>query len=542
MWYKVRELNSEGFNKSQISRELCIDRSTVRKYLLMNETEFYNWLEHPRCLPLKLQAYYNYTKQQLEAHPCLSASQIEDRLKERFEGLPYVHSKTIYNFVKLIRAKEGIKKKEEHQPREYAKLPETAYGYQAQVDFGEYFMMTKENTRKKVHFFVLVLCRSRYKYVYFQDKPFTSKSTIFAHEQGLAYIGGQPKEIVYDQDRVLIVNENLGDVLLTKEFSSYNQQMDFKTIFCRKSDPESKGKVENVVGFVKKNFLRGRVFESIENLNKSTIGWLERTGNGKEHAGIKKIPYQEWLIEQPFLIPLKPSIIIKEELKRYKVRKDNTINYKSNFYTLPLGSYSNADTWVFLKELEGTIYLYTTGNELLTTHLLSIEKGITIHNTDHKRDKSESISILKSTVLNILPKTEKSIVFIEQIHKDKPRYIRDNLLLIEKKGKEIEPIYLSLAIDFCLENSDYNANRFIQIANHYKKEDEQITTVNYNIPVIKSNKNQQIITVQTSKISIYENIMSNYGKDKTNKTICRSSSANTIAQSSRTVHSSSANR
>ena len=40
MWYKLKELNSNGFNKSQISRELNIHRDMVRSYLQMSEEEF----------------------------------------------------------------------------------------------------------------------------------------------------------------------------------------------------------------------------------------------------------------------------------------------------------------------------------------------------------------------------------------------------------------------------------------------------------------------------------------------------------------------
>ncbi|MEI6823805.1 MAG: IS21 family transposase [Bacteroidota bacterium] len=509
MWYKVKELNSKGLNKSQISRELSLDRSTVRKYLNMNEEDFYQWIEKPRCLPNKLQDYYDFIKKLLEGCSSLSASQIEDRLKENYSEPPLVHSKTVYNFVQKIRRIENIKKTADAQPRRYQKLPELEYGHQAQADFGQYYMLTKDNSRKKVHFMVMVLCRSRYKFVYFQDKPFTSSTTIIAHEKGLQYFGGQPREIVYDQDRVLIVDENLGDILLTREFSSYCKQMDFKPVFCRKSDPESKGKVENVVGFVKKNFLRGRIYSTLNDLNSRALGWLERTGNGKEHAGIKKIPSQEWIIEQPYLKLLRPGITMKEELKKYKVRKDNTISYKSNFYTLPLGTYSNADTWILLEEADDMVYLYTIDNELLTTHLASTEKGSTVSNKDHRRDKSESISVLKESILKMLPGTEKSTVFIERLQKDKPRYLRDNLLIIERKGKEMPSEFLSLALTFCLENNIFNGNQLIEIANHYKTQTEQESKVKYNIPEIKLNNNLQIMTttIQTSKISLYENIM-----------------------------------
>jgi transposase len=231
MWYKVKELQQKGFNKSQISREMGLDRSTVRKYLSLDEEGFHNWIEQIRHLPKKLQLYYVYVKELLETYPFLSSAQVEDRLKERFTDLPEVHSKTVYNFVKSIRKNHQIHKGKEKRYRIYEKLPELDYGQQAQVDFGQYYMQTEGEGRKKVYFFVMVLSRSRQKYVYFQDKPFTSITTVNAHELALSYFNGQPRKIVYDQDRVLIVDENLGDVLLTHEFSAYVKQMDFEAIF-----------------------------------------------------------------------------------------------------------------------------------------------------------------------------------------------------------------------------------------------------------------------------------------------------------------------
>ena len=110
MWYKVQELKNKGLNKSQISREIGIDRATVRKYEQLSEDEFQQWLKNTRKLPKKLRKYYGYVKSLLEAHHYLSASQIEDRLKEDFTDLPEVHSKTVYNFVQNIRSAHDIKK------------------------------------------------------------------------------------------------------------------------------------------------------------------------------------------------------------------------------------------------------------------------------------------------------------------------------------------------------------------------------------------------------------------------------------------------
>lgn len=511
MWYKVKELQSKGLNKTQIGLEVGIHRKTVRKYLTMSEDEFHSWIEQIKNQPKKLNMYYDYVRQLLESHPYLSAAQVEDRLKEEFTELPMVHSKTVFNFVENIRLQHGINKHASKLPRQYEKLAEPDYGIYAQADFGEYHMLTQGSGRKKVYFFCMVLCRSRQKFVYLQTIPFTSASTVQAHEQAFRYFEGQPQKIIYDQDRVLITDENLGDVLLTQEFMSYVQQMDFTPIFCRKSDPESKGKVENVVKYVKNNFLRGRIYLGDDELNQSAIGWLTRTANGKEHAGIKKVPAIEWEQERTLLRPVKGSCILQaqESLPRYKVRKDNTISYKSNFYTLPLGTYKDQNTWVLLKEDHGVVRLYDINQYLLTTHPLCYHRGMTVRNADHLRDKSQSLSQLKESTLQMLPDKEKGSIYIDLIEKDKPRYLRDNLLTLKKHLPEYDPDIILQALDFCLENHVYNTFRFLEIAKYYLQEQIQKTKAMAIIPEVNIKQESDAFNIipGTSKISTYESIL-----------------------------------
>jgi transposase len=112
------------------------------------------------------------------------------------------------------------------------------------VDFGEYNLRDVNGKRVKVWFFVMVLSRSRFKYVWFSEHPFTSELAIGAHEKAFGCFGGIPDEIVYDQDKVFIVDENKGDLILTDGFRAYTKERSFQLHFCRKSDPESKGKIE----------------------------------------------------------------------------------------------------------------------------------------------------------------------------------------------------------------------------------------------------------------------------------------------------------
>jgi len=515
MWYKVKELIDDGFNKSQVSRQLCIDRATVRKYLTISEQDFINQLESGRTLPLKLGMYLKHVKNELIEFPYLSAAQIEDRLKERYADLPKVHSKTVYNFVQMVRGKYGIAKPKGSKERVFEQLPECNYGSQGQVDFGEYNMPTKEGKRVKVYFFTMVLSRSRYKYVYFQNTPFTTATTVYAHHLAFEYFQGIPKEIWYDQDSVFITGENLGDYLLTHEFKAFSDHQPFEVVFCRKADPQSKGKVENVVKYVKNNFVKGRYYENQTALNQSVLAWLMRTANTKVHGSTFKVPAQEWEIEKQHLLPYKEKPEKPEsQFQTYNVRKDNTVAYRSNFYSLPLGTYQGRKTTILLSELCGTLSIYTMSQELITTHMLSLGRGELMRNTDHRRNKSKTIDQKHTEALQLLGGDEKAQLYLDLLHQDKSRYYYDNLRVILERSKTMNEEFIQKSLVYCLENKLYNGYGFCEVAQKYQQEStsknhQEIDESMANNPDII---NQEDLQVQTSDIENYEKLLEQWNK------------------------------
>lgn len=509
MWYKVNELWKKGLNKSQISRECCLDRGTVRRYLSMDEQSFIAWINTPRRMPRKLSLYYKYVRSLLESTPYLSAAQVEDRLKESFPDLPQVDSKTVYNFVRDIRKKYDIPKYKQKQSRQYQKLPEPAFGSEAQVDFGEYNMQTHGGNRVKVYFFVMVLSRSRYKFVYCQPQPFTSQTAIYAHELAFAYFKGIPKSIIYDQDKVFVKSENLGDVLLTDEFRGFCKNYSFESVFCRKADPESKGKVENVVKYVKYNFLQGRKFSNQESLQTDCLAWLKRTGNNKVHGTTRKIPEQQWLIEQKHLLPYsdtpqKPFL----QLPCYKVRKDNTIAYRGNFYSLPLGTYKDRDSQLLLEDKGDLLMLYTSDNELVASHKIPVEKGLLVRNTDHVREKSRTLQQKHELLLHALNNTSKATAYLSDLEKDKPRYYHDNISVMLKAIDKATNATIVRTLDFCHENKVLNGYHFVDVLKHYQKEEEDILSCE-KTHISEGVKSQQTesLTPSVSSINFYEEII-----------------------------------
>jgi len=187
----------------------------------------------------------------------LEKSAVYDYLEEKLGSLPGTE-RSFRNYINYLIETEQLKFN--GNIRIYYPVEELPYGKQLQIDFGEY------RTRKglKLYIFAAVLSASRYKYCALQDRPFTTLDLINHLLDCFEYIGGIPRELVIDQDRVMVVSENLGDIIYTRDFKQFIEEMDLKMYVCRKNDPESKGKIENVIKFLKRNFLRIRDFGNIE--------------------------------------------------------------------------------------------------------------------------------------------------------------------------------------------------------------------------------------------------------------------------------------
>lgn len=458
MWYKIDELKTKFYNNSQISRELKVDRGTVEKYIKLSKEEFDRKVKRESKREKKLDKYYEQIETMLKECSELSASQIADRLEEMNRDYEKVGARTVFNYVQYVRKEAGISKAKGTN-RDYEKVTETPYGLQAQCDFGSIWMQREEGGKIKIYFMALVLSRSRAKYIYYQSKPFTTVDAIKAHNKGFEYYGGCPNEIWYDQDRVFAIDENLGDFKFTEEFRKYIKSEVFEAKFCKKADPQSKGKVENVVKFVKGNFLKGRKFKTIDLLQEQGDRWLARTGNGKEHEGIKLIPIEELEKERPYLkIPNNSYEMPKVDGTSYNLRKDNTVCYRSNYYTVPTGTYQGNKSTVALKEENGVLQIFDKTRCLITTHLVSTQKGKTISKSDHRRDKSTSLNEKIEIVINKLNNDTKCVEYLNELRKRKPRNIHDELNNMLRLSKQYSDRELKEAIHEAMILEIYNSN------------------------------------------------------------------------------------
>jgi len=508
MYYEVHNRHLEGMKVSQIARDLGKDRRTIRKLLAMSEDEYLDFIEKQLYRQRILDPYEDFVIGRLEMCEDASAAQVHDWLKEHFEDFIEVDAKTVFNFVLHIRNKYGIPKSFNH--RDYEKVPELPYGKQTQVDFGQYNMATDERgKRKRIHFICFVLSRSRMKYTVYSELPFTTITAIYAHEKAIEFFGGITEVFVYDQDTLFLVDENKGDLILTEAFRKYAEYRGFKLHFCRKSDPESKGKSENVIKYHKHNFLRGRIFINIDILNGQGFDWLERTGNAKVHSTTKKVPYEEWLIEKEYLKPIVGSFQPEAALDTRDVTKDNTIPYKGNYYRVPRGTYRPPKTTVRIEVTDDKrLIIYNAKDDKIATHPIYQGKGKTIGGSNYQRDLSATIDQMIDELSSQFIDPEQTKEYMLQIRKDKPRYIRDQLQIIKKLTGVFEKEIIQQAISVCIESRIYRATDLESVAKGIKVQQSQEDTIEDPVVIKTINRKAEMIIPDKSNVSDYQSLMS----------------------------------
>ena len=507
MYHEIHKRHREGYKAAQISRDLGLDRRTIRKYLDMSEEEYLDFINRQSHRSRVLAPYEDYVKARLEDCEDASAAQVHDWLKENFKDFIDVNAKTVFNFVLFVRTKHGIPKPFHH--RDYEKVDELPYGKQAQGDFGEYNMTTDEGKRKKIYFFCMVLSRSRYKFYYVLDHPFTTIAVIDAHEKAFWFFGGITEEMVYDQDTLLLISENKGDLILTEAFRKYAEHRGFKLYFCRKSDPQSKGKIENIVKYFKYNFLRGRRYINNGVLNGQSIDWLSRTANVKVHSTTKKIPYEEWIIEKEYLRPITDPFKAEKALDKHDVIKDNTITYKGNFYRVPVGTFKPPRTIVRTEVTDDNrLIIYDADNYKIASHKIYPGNGQIIGGSNYKRDFSAGIDQLMNELSGQFANPDQAMDYFLQIRKENPRYIRDQLQHIKKLVGIYDMDAMNEAMSFCIINKIYRATDLGNVVKIVLAQRVQETTIPESIEIKTINQTAHKIIPNQSDISDYQSLMS----------------------------------
>ena len=428
----------------------------------------------------------------------LSAAQIYDRLKENYPEFNASNS-LVRKYVAKIKEKYNLNKIT--RVREYVAVPELPMGKQAQVDFGEIILKDIDGNNVKLWVFLIVLSHSRYKFGIWQEKPFNAEDFVNAHEKAFKFFDGIPEEIVYDRTKTALIAENDdGTFKLSKPFQKFVDKSHFKPMFSRPYDPENKGKIEAVVKFVKNNFARYRTFKNIDSFNNSFYKWLERTGNGKIHEITKKVPAEVFSLEKQYLATrylTKDTPIIQ-----HRVKKDNTISYNGNKYSLPKGTYTEHKT-VVLDIEDNILKIKTLDLELIVSYNIPKEKGKLLQKEPYHRNIDKSVAELREEYLKKFESNERISEYLKNLMKLSPKAIRRNLEKFTTIEKEHDLKILLTAIDYAFAKNDFTITTLKLKAEQFSLKESEVSRENrYN----QRNNISQYYEVKVRSINEYQNI------------------------------------
>lgn len=504
MYKQIQTYKRQGYCKKDIATILGMDPKTVIKYYCMDERDFKTYRQE-HMFRDKLMS--EYEKEILEVYEKnefkqLNMSAVYDYLEES-HGTMRGNEQTLRNYINYLIQTDKLRLNE--RLRIYTKVPELPFGKQMQLDFGQH----RCRSGLKLFIFVAGLSASRYKYVIFQDHPFKTKEVIDHLLDCFDYIGGVPEELVIDQDRLMVVSENAGDIIYTDDFKYFIEEQEIGMYVCRKDDPETKGKIENVVKYVKCNFLSIRDFKNIEEANSGVFEWLKRRANGKISQATKKIPAIFIANEREHLRPVRNSIFRKGSLIGRDTRdvdEKDRISVNACGYQLP-SKYRKKTVEVYITRHKVFVFDIYTGKEIVE-YDLSLIPGKDISKRAYRRGSEKTLQELKDSVVDMF-ENENWKRFTAINFQAFPRYIRDQCVEAKRyfEVKDIDNVILERALEYCLENNTPSFSNLNDTYAHFKREhgreDPDIPTLNLNYQT-----DHKPLSVTSRDLSVYKEIIS----------------------------------
>ena len=269
----------------QIARELKLGLNTVRKWA---RRESFQRAAIPQR-PSKLDPFKGDLIRLLAQHP-YSAQQLFQQLKERGYQGRYSILKV---FVRQVRPK----------PRPAFLTLHFEPGACAQVDWGCAGSVPVGSTQRRLSFFIMVLAFSRKMYLEFTLAE-TLEHFLACHQHAFEYFGGVVRQVWVDNCKVAVLSRAGGSLVFNPRYLDFANHHGFQIRACGPSQPQEKGRVENGVGYVKKNFLHGLALADFQAVNPAARYWLETVANVRVHGQTQKTPQELFAQEQ--LKPLHP--------------------------------------------------------------------------------------------------------------------------------------------------------------------------------------------------------------------------------------------
>ena len=255
----------------------------------------------------------------------LTAQRIWQDLRAQY-GYPHAYP-SVMRFVRKLRRRRP----------EMADVMAHPPGQEAQVDYfqGPLTWDSLNRRWRRACIFRMTLSCSRHGYeepMWGQDR----RSFLRAHEHAFEFFGGVPKVVRHDNLKAAVVRASLYDPDVSEVYSAFATHWGFVPLPSRPYHPQENGIAENSGGYVKENALKGRRFDSLDELRTFLERWNRTIARLRIHGTTRKQVYAHFLeADQPALQPLPHQRFELFEVGVRTVHVDGHVEVAAGYYSVP---------------------------------------------------------------------------------------------------------------------------------------------------------------------------------------------------------------
>lgn len=433
----------DGLTGMQIARELGLDPRTVTWWL--NQPKFR--ARRPAARGSKLDPYKSVIKRLLAQHP-FSAVQILHRLREQgYDGGISI----LRDYLRLVRP-----------PRRAPAYLTLAFapGECAQVDWGQYGNVNVGNTRRRLSFFVMVLCYSRMMYVEFTVSQ-TMEHFLGCHLNAFRYFAARvPQRIMVDNLKSAVLQRLTGQApVFNPRYLDFARHQGFEIVPCNVAQGQEKGRVEAGVGYVKKNLLAGLEISDFSVLAPAARTWLDEVANVRIHGETRRRPVDLFAEEHDRLQPMAATPFDFGTVHTLRASNRFRVTFETNLYSVPAEYASQRLT---LKAYSDRVCIYA-GDKLIARHVRSYDRHRDFEHPDHPRAllaerRNARAHKALQRFLTLSPQSQDYYAELEQRRFNASRHVQKIVALSEIYGTEATTRAIEDAIAFGAYSSEYIAN------------------------------------------------------------------------------------
>jgi transposase len=318
-WAQVRALVADGVSEREIARRLGINRRTVARLAASAEPPRYRRMASGS----QLDGLEPVLRRLLEEWPRIKAPRVAEILRSE------------YGFAgseRLVR--EHLRRL---RPSTVRPAQRTGYrpGQVLQLDWAELPSRPRLAGReRRVYALVASLPYSGAQTAFF-SLDLTLESFLEGHVRAFEWLGGVPRECVYDNLRSVVARREGEQVIWNPRFLHLRGHYGFHATACTPATPREKGSVEATVRYLKSGFWPARRFAELGELDRLYADWRDRVCNQRTHAS-GRFPVDERLGEERrALRPLPPARFDWSGYRTARVPIDGYLRHGRCFYRVP---------------------------------------------------------------------------------------------------------------------------------------------------------------------------------------------------------------